>query len=305
MLKSPNNQKRPVCNYEIVRLYRRREFLTGVGTAATVATFGSGATATDPIGVEAVYIWGQSNNLIHEPETVINRVSKVGISKIYLAWGPLKSASEARIETFIQRCHDTGIEVCALLGLTGWEAGPSAQTELSHIAAYNAEYTSFDGVQLDIEPGGDVAPDYGPWFSELYVGLLDSLAELRLPAVEVAIAPWWFDRASAAAKAVRDHKIVDEIVVMSYADVYTSTARGSVKQKLKRSLEGSDKPYYAALEFQDPDHINTLKEESTLYGRPERAAEIISRLDDDPPENGTGAYRGVAFHYYPYLDILF
>lgn len=269
-----------------------------------MATFGSGATAKDAVGAEAVYVWGQSNSLIHEPEAVIDRVSKVGISKIYLAWGPLKSASEARIETFIQRCHNTEIEVCALLGLTGWEAGPSAQTELSHIAAYNSEYVSFDGVQLDIEPGGDVAPDYGPWLSELYVGLLDSLTGLRLPAVEVAIAPWWFDRAPAAAKEVRDHGTVDGIVVMSYADVYTSAAGGSVKQKLNRSLEGSEKPYYAALEFQDPDRVEGLAEGTTLYGQRERTAEIIRRLDGDPPGNGTGAYSGIAFHYYPYLDIL-
>lgn len=286
-------------------LFTRREFLLGSGGAVTTAMFGDRATETDPIEVEAVYVWGQSNTLIHESNATIDTISRVGISKIYLAWGPLKSAEGAQIETFIHRCHEAGIDVYALVGTTGWEAHRNASTELKRIATHNSNNVSFDGIQLDIEPGRDVSSSYDSWLSDLYVDLLDSLDELRLPDVEVAIAPWWFNHADQAAKQVRDHENVESIVVMSYSDEYTSSSGTSVKQKLNKSLEQCDKPYHAALEFQNPDTVENLSEDVTLHGQRDTAADIVENLVQHPPENGTGEYRGVAFHYYPHLDILY
>lgn len=283
----------------------RREFLIGSGGAVTTAIFGDRATATDPVEVEAVYVWGQSNTLIHEPNTTIDTVSKVGISKIYLAWGPLKSANGAQIGTFIQRCHEAGVDVYALVGTTGWAAHRNASTELGRIAAHNSNNIPFDGIQLDIEPGRDVSSSYDSWLSDLYVDLLNSLNELRLPDVEVAIAPWWFNHADQAAKQVRDHENVESIIVMSYSDEYTSKSGTSIKQKLSKSLEECNKPYYAALEFQNPDDVENLSEDVTLYGQRDTAADIVENLVQHPPENGTGEYQGVAFHFYPYLDTLY
>lgn len=271
------------------------------GRATTVRTISVSRNVPE-FRDQAVYVWGYAGTLATDEaaaDRFFERTDEKDINTVFMSWGAFNSASAADRAAFIERAHENDLQVHALIGTAGSDAGTNAEQTIPEVIAYNDGQSSaaqFDGIHLDVEPGQADLETFLDNYRTMLDGARtqiqsDSGASINSQgmALSSAVGWWWANNAPTKTEQVVEQNALDYVVVMAYWDT-----EEEVRNRLSNIVSNTDTPYVVGVETQE--FPQDGDDRVTFYEEGEAAADAaLQSIAVDPPSS---EHIGGAYHFY-------
>ena len=210
---------------------------------ATIATRPSTATKT------AVWLW-EYNKVIGHEDTTLEKLTKSGISKIYLQ---IDRDNLESLRPFVSKAISKKIEVFALDGKPAdIDDFSDLIQDVEAIEKFNSvdKNVIFTGFQADVEPY--IKPDFNlnpKYYAYRYITLINKLKMSMGDKLKLSVAiPFWYDTVIIDGVPFSNRVIdnVDEVAIMSYRTQY-SEILASAANELEYA-KTANKPVYLGIE---------------------------------------------------------
>ncbi len=270
-----------------------------LATGCAVSLGGSDrASEADVFQNRGLYLWGSDPQLLldlvengRKTDRFFDRADAWDVGTVYWNWRATEHFRTEDLSRFIQRAHEEGIRVEALVGSQGLDGIERSEQFLRTLdEAIRAMEGSpwFDGIHLNLEPGDDRVDAFLTEFRFQIDRVTDSprypgFRAENLP-VSVSVG-WWWARRSRAWNSFLWWSEVNYFVVMSYRDNLEQVVRST-----EEAMRWSGKPYAVALDMGQLEEGNR--------GSMQRSARLVEDVFDSPRREVYSRFRGTVIHHY-------
>ncbi|MFE5318262.1 hypothetical protein ACFQ88_06100 [Paenibacillus sp. NPDC056579] len=272
------------------------------------------ASANNSQSIRAMWVWDYYASVSNEKQRneLIQFSTLHQINMLFVYTGEELSAYPDAFNNLIRLAHSKGIRIFALEGDSLWareENHSIAIGRIEGILKYNNEHpdSSFDGIQLDVEPY--LLPDFFDQVQNIgtqYLTLLQKSRDLihKQSMVFDAAIPFWYEDPEPTVSVTFNGQekplsfhildVADSVSIMAYRDSSEEQIRISQQEITYAGKIG--KKAYVGAETNPPDGVS-IPEFITYYDEGIRFMEIelrrIERYYKDMP-----GYGGIGIHWY-------